>query len=148
MCWFSGHRFSFSRSRHSLKYCGGFFTYLRKPLVWFHILLLPLDVLISIQLAFIPDLDSLHWCKCNWNHHDRSLTHDPSAQWSRCTLTAVHAGFPARFGHLPETKRPPLLHDFCICTKCITELHFCLATLYIDVCRHMAPCGIPGCRRR
>jgi hypothetical protein len=77
--------------------------------------------------------------------HDRSLkAHGPSAQWSRYTLIKVHAGLPALFAHLPETKRPLLLHVFCIYTKYVPELHFYLATLYMKVCWHMAPYGIFG----
>ena len=67
-------------------------TYLRKPLVWSHILFLPSDALISIQPTFIPDIDILSLATCIHAIvieiiHDHSLTHGPSAQWSTYTLT-------------------------------------------------------------
>jgi len=79
-------------------------------------LLLPSAALISIQPAFMPDADILSLATAIHENaieiiHDRSLkAHGPSAQWSRYALIKVHAGLPALFAHLPETKRPPLVH--------------------------------------
>ena len=64
----------------------GFCYYLRKPAWYFriHILLLPSHTLISIQPAFIPDIDIPSLAtRIHANAieiiHDRSLTHGPSA---------------------------------------------------------------------
>jgi len=90
-------------------------------------LLLPLGALIAIQPAFIPDADILSLATGIHENtleiiHDRRLKTDGrSAQRSRYTLTKIHAGLPALFAHLPETKRPLLLHVFYIYTKYVPE---------------------------